>query len=526
MARQPVQPVATSVTDKDLTGRTLNNYVLIRRLGRGGMANVYLAHQTTLNRAVAIKVLRPELAVDRAYVSRFHREAQAAAGLVQANIVQIYEVGEVEGIHYIAQEYVRGQNLRQYLNRNHFVEPVLAVSIVRQVAAALQKASEEGVIHRDIKPENIMITSMGEVKVTDFGLARVIDDNRADLTQIGITMGTPLYMSPEQAEGSHVDTRSDLYSLGITAWHMFAGSPPFEGENALAIAVKHLKEEPGDLSRFRPDLPRALCDIINKMIAKKPEQRFQTPAHLIKELRALDIVDIEDWEQLSEKLAVDEMSTAIGNETLPQTRLEVTRQLETIMTGQFRPWWRTPTLWLSITLMGLLGALGGAIYAWNNPPPDPLYAPVFSQSDEVEKQANAEEQYRFAYWVKPQMAEQAWQAVEKYHPVYNELGEESEFNLLYSRLADERLGELYLESGQYELAREIYADLATLEESEERLRLVGLAGLAVVYDEAKEFDKLQDLLPVLQRDIDKLNQFMSQQVRDVLSRHSPGQQDM
>ena len=262
------------------------------------------------------------------------------------------------------------------------------------------------------------------------------------------------------------------------------------------------------------------------MIAKKPEQRYQTPSQLIKELRSLDFDDIEDWEQLSEKLAVEDLAATIGYETLPESRLEVTRQLETIMTGQFRPWWRSPTLWLSIALTTLLGAIGGGIYAWNNPPPDRLAAPEFSQPDEIEKQQNAEEQYRFAYWVRPQQAEQAWQAVEKYHPVYNELGEENAFNLLYSRLADERLGELYLETGQYELARDIYDDLATLEESEERLRLVGKAGLAVIYDEAKEFDKLQDLLPVLQRDIDKLNQFMSQQVRGVLSRHSPGQQDL
>ncbi len=200
------QPVENSKTEPDLTGRQIGDYLLIRRLGRGGMADVYLADQISLKRHVALKVLFSELAKDRSYIERFEREAQAAAGLSQSNIVQIYEIGEQDGIHFIVQEYVPGRNLKRYINRNGAVEPVMAINVINQVAMALKKAGDGDnvVIHRDIKPENIMLTPGGVVKVTDFGLARVhraASEGTQDLTQIGITMGTPLYMSPEQVQG-------------------------------------------------------------------------------------------------------------------------------------------------------------------------------------------------------------------------------------------------------------------------------------------------------------------------------------
>src|SRR5262245_53658712 len=254
------QPVLTEARpDPDLSGRRLGDYQLLRRLGRGGMAEVYLAEQLSLKRQVAFKVLKGSLAGDDAYIRRFHHEAQAAAKLVHANIVQIHEVGCIDGIHYIAQEYVSGQNVKQLLaRRGQGLEPALTVSILRQVAAALHKASEQGIIHRDIKPENIMLAQSGEVKVADFGLARVASQEAMNLTQVGITMGTPLYMSPEQVEGKPVDPRSDIYSLGVTCYQMLAGHTPFDGDTALAIAVQHLKNEPKRLEELRPDLPPAL----------------------------------------------------------------------------------------------------------------------------------------------------------------------------------------------------------------------------------------------------------------------------
>jgi len=266
--------------EPDFSGRKLGDYQLLRRLGRGGMAEVYLAEQLSLRRQVALKVLKSSLAGDDAYIRRFQHEAQAAAKLVHANIVQIYEVGCLEGTYYISQEYVPGQNLKQLLGRlKGGVDAVQAVNVIRQVASALHKAAEQKIIHRDVKPENIMLSPLGEVKVADFGLARVVRDGEAlNLTQVGITMGTPLYMSPEQVEGRAVDSRSDIYSFGVTCYHMLAGHPPFDGDTALAVAVQHLKNEPKRLEVLRPDLPEGLCRIVHKMLAKKPEDRYGTAA--------------------------------------------------------------------------------------------------------------------------------------------------------------------------------------------------------------------------------------------------------
>ncbi len=506
----------------DLTGRTLGSYTLIRRLGRGGMANVYLAHQTTLDRPVALKILRPELAVDRGYVARFHREAQAAANLIQANIVQIHEVGEFEGLHFIAQEYVRGQNLRQYLSRHKVVEPILAVSIMRQVGLALAKAAEQGVTHRDIKPENIMLAPNGEVKVTDFGLARIADGKNVELTQIGVAMGTPLYMSPEQAEGGQVDIRSDLYSLGITAWHMLAGKPPFEGETALSIVVQHVKKELPSLQAVRPDLPAELCDIVHHLAAKRPADRIQTPLQLVRELRNLDFDDIADWDELSEKLAATDSGAAGSAVTEIQSRLEVTRQLETIMRGQFIPWWRSRAM---ISLLGallILGAGAGVLAALTWPPADP-FARASEREAGIERQATAKDQYYAALWVTdPSLAEQAWKAVEAYFPSYDENGTANADNLLYSRKADVRLGSMYLQTGQYEKAEAVFSRLSELGETEKELGLLGIAGLALVFDHTRETDRIEALLPVLDQEIDNIRGFLGDEVRALLARYRNG----
>ncbi len=263
-----VIPVASG----ELTGTQLGGYLLLRRLGRGAMAEVYLAEQVSLRRHVALKILRANLAVQNAYVKRFRLEAQAAASLVHPNIVQIYEVGCAGGLHFIAQEYVQGMNLQEMLVRRGTPELKVALGIMRQTAAALAKAAERGIVHRDIKPENIMLSGHGEVKVADFGLAR-LSSNETRLTQEGYTLGTPLYMSPEQVEGKPLDARSDIYSLGVTCYHMLAGQPPFHGDTALNVAVQHLKGGAEDLALVRPDLPPALCRLIHTMFAPKPEDR-------------------------------------------------------------------------------------------------------------------------------------------------------------------------------------------------------------------------------------------------------------
>ncbi|MFM7136429.1 MAG: serine/threonine-protein kinase, partial [Planctomycetota bacterium] len=188
---------AAAAADDDLSGRRLGGYRLMRRLGSGAMADVYLAEQTSLNRHVAIKVLRPETLRHPAAVSRFEQEARAAASLVHGHIVQIHEVACIDGIHFLAEEYVTGPSLKAWLQARGPLDAVQAIWVLKQVGSALARASEQGIVHRDIKPENLLLTRAGDVKVADFGLARVLSEN-LDLTQEGMTLGTPLYMSPEQ----------------------------------------------------------------------------------------------------------------------------------------------------------------------------------------------------------------------------------------------------------------------------------------------------------------------------------------
>jgi serine/threonine-protein kinase len=252
----------------------LGEFRLLRKLGMGGMAQVYLAEQTTLRRQVAVKILRSEFVMDEQYVKRFRHEAAAAGSINHPNIVQVYMVGEQNGVNYIAQEYVQGRTLKSYLNRKGPIDCKIALHILRQIASALQVAGENGIVHRDIKPENILLTNKCEAKVADFGLAQLTrQGERVSLTQSGITMGTPLYMSPEQINGLPLDARSDIYSFGIMAWHMFAGRPPFVGESAMAVAVKHLNEKAAPLSDFREDLPAPIVDFVKRLIQKKKENR-------------------------------------------------------------------------------------------------------------------------------------------------------------------------------------------------------------------------------------------------------------
>lgn len=273
---------------QDVSNLQLGEFRLLRKLGMGGMAEVYLAEQTTLRRQVAVKILRSEYVTVDTYVKRFRHEAAAAGSLNHPNIVQVYMVGEQDGINYIAQEYVQGKTLKDYLKRKGPMEIKIALHILRQVASALQVASENGIVHRDIKPENILLTNKGEAKVADFGLAQLtLQGERVSLTQSGITMGTPLYMSPEQVNGKPLDSRSDIYSFGIMAWHMLAGHPPFSGETAMAVAVQHLNQDPPPLGDHREGLPTQLRDFIHQMIQKKKEDRPADFAAVLADIKQL-----------------------------------------------------------------------------------------------------------------------------------------------------------------------------------------------------------------------------------------------
>src|SRR4051812_31941574 len=263
---------------RDLTGASLGDFQVDRLLGRGGMGEVYLARQVSLNRAVALKVLRPDLLDNKTYLSRFEAEAWSAAKLNHPNIVHIYTLGEAEGLRYIAMEYVEGSNLRDYIERKGPPGLPQALSIMRQAGAAVGAAGEVGLVHRDIKPENLLLTRKGQVKVADFGLCRDLDSDRHHVTQSGVTMGTPLYMSPGQARGQSMDHRSDLYSLGVTYYHMLAGQPPFKADTAIALALKHVKDTPASLSVHRPDIAPELDRLVLKLMAKAPADRYQSAA--------------------------------------------------------------------------------------------------------------------------------------------------------------------------------------------------------------------------------------------------------
>ncbi|MFO1022167.1 MAG: serine/threonine-protein kinase [Planctomycetales bacterium] len=266
----------------------LGDFRLLRRLGRGGMSEVYLAEQTSLKRQVAVKVLRKELLKDPMALKRFRTEATAVAGLSHPNIVQVYIVGEHGELHYMVQEYVPGQNLREYLVRKGPPDLLLAIHIMRQICLALQAAEQAGIVHRDIKPENILLTRKAEVKVADFGLAKMLQPQKdVRLTQAGITMGTPLFMSPEQIRGADLDHRSDLYSFGVTCFQMLAGEPPFDGNDPMAIAMAHLNDVPPKLSDFRPDLPPLLTKMVDKLLEKNPNDRYSSATNILKDLKRL-----------------------------------------------------------------------------------------------------------------------------------------------------------------------------------------------------------------------------------------------
>jgi len=265
-----------------LAGMTIGNYQIIQELGRGGMAIVYKAFQPSLRRYVALKVLPDYLQADPEFVARFQREARAAAQLGHPNVVTIYDVGEQGGVHYIAMEYLEGGALLDRL-ANGPLTPEEALQIVEQVGSALDFAHSRGLIHRDIKPANILFSADGRPKVTDFGIARAGDTSR--LTRAGSLLGTPAYMSPEQAQGIPLDHRSDLYALGVILYEMLTGQVPFQADTPHAIVYAVIHRPPPPPCQLRPDLSPAVEAVLLKALAKLPNERYQTGAGMAAALR-------------------------------------------------------------------------------------------------------------------------------------------------------------------------------------------------------------------------------------------------
>jgi serine/threonine-protein kinase len=263
-----------------------NRYQLVRRIGRGGMAEVHLAHDLLLDRDVALKILFPEHAVDPNFVERFRREAQAVAGLNHPNIVSVYDWGQTGNTYFMAMEYVEGRTLADLIRRHGKIEARNAAGAAMSIAEALAYAHRNNVVHRDIKPANILIGSNGAVKVVDFGIARALDAGHEEgLTQDGAVMGTATYFSPEQAKGEGLDLRSDLYSLGIVLYEMLSGEPPFSGDSALATAYKQVNENPRPLAQLVPGLSIELNTIVAKCMTKNANRRYESAEKLRDDLR-------------------------------------------------------------------------------------------------------------------------------------------------------------------------------------------------------------------------------------------------
>ncbi|MFH1422361.1 MAG: serine/threonine-protein kinase, partial [Planctomycetota bacterium] len=272
--------------DQRFIGRQVGQYKVIEKLGQGGMAVVYKAKHVILNDEVAVKVMLPELVSDSANRARFLREAQTAASLKHPNIVLVRDAGEDGEYLYIVMEMIDGQSLGSLVKKRRRIPQEEAADIILHAAKALAAACEKNLVHRDIKPDNIMLTSKGDVKVTDFGLAKSSEKSDMSLTASGYILGTPMYMSPEQFEAESLDPRSDIYSLGATFYHVLTGKPPFEATTVFQMRDKHLRETPKPLSEIVENIHPEIVRIVGKMLAKKRDERYPTPKELVADLES------------------------------------------------------------------------------------------------------------------------------------------------------------------------------------------------------------------------------------------------
>ena len=264
-------------------GQKINNrYEIIRTIGEGGMANVYLGYDTILDRNVAIKVLRGDLSSDEKFVRRFQREALSASSLSHPNIVEVYDVGEDNGLYYIVMEYIDGKTLKQLLKKRGSLTLSEAIDIMLQITDGMAHAHDSYIVHRDLKPQNIMIKDDGQIKITDFGIAMAL--NATQLTQTNSVMGSVHYLPPEQAAGKGCTIQSDIYSMGIIFYELLTGELPFKGDSAVEIALKQMKEPLPDVHKMNKDIPQSIENIILKATAKNPKNRYQNVREMYQDL--------------------------------------------------------------------------------------------------------------------------------------------------------------------------------------------------------------------------------------------------
>jgi eukaryotic-like serine/threonine-protein kinase len=337
-------------------------YVIKRKLGSGGMADVYLAEDQELGRRVALKLLDERHASDEQFVERFRREAQSAAGLNHPNIVSIFDRGRAEGTYYIAMEYLDGRTLKELLVRNGPTPVPIAIDYARQILGALAFAHRNGIVHRDIKPHNIVVGGDGRLKVTDFGIAR---SGTSQMTEVGSIVGTAQYLSPEQARGAPVDPRSDLYSLGVVLYEMLTGKVPFTGDTPVEIAMKHLSQVPKPPSEWREQVPHDLDAVVMRALAKDPEQRYgsaeEMDADLARVARGVSVSrETED--------AMTQVLAGAGISPSAQTMIQRPRAVAPPAPPVYRspsPYYEEPqpgrSIWPWLLALGLViaGAVGG-----------------------------------------------------------------------------------------------------------------------------------------------------------------------
>lgn len=299
-----------------MIGKLLGNrYEILEKIGGGGMALVYKAKCTLLNRFVAVKILRSEFTGDEEFIRRFRREAQSAASLSHPNIVSIYDVGCENDIHYIVMEYIKGKTLKELIRSNDRLEPEYSTNIAIQICSAIEHAHNNHIVHRDIKSHNIIIKEDGTVKVTDFGIARAVTSNT--ITNTGNVIGSVHYFSPEQARGGYTDEKSDLYSLGVVMYEMVTGRLPFEGDSPISVALKHIQEEPIRSKKLCDDIPSSLDDIINKCMSKDISKRYNSASDIIYDLKQSLVMPNGDF--VKKESSVDQNTKVIDISDIVKT---------------------------------------------------------------------------------------------------------------------------------------------------------------------------------------------------------------
>ena len=305
-------------------------YEILSKVGTGGMADVYKAKDHKLNRFVAVKVLKPEFREDRTFIRKFKSEAQAAAGLTHPNIVNVFDVGDDEGVYYIVMELIEGITLKEYISKKGKLSVKEATSIAIQVSMGINAAHNHKIVHRDVKPQNIIISTDGKVKVTDFGIARAASSN----TISSNVMGSVHYSSPEQVRGGYSDEKSDIYSLGITIYEMVTGRVPFDGDTTVSIAIKHLQEEMVPPSAYAPDLPYSLEQIIYKCTQKSVDRRYNNMEEVIADLkRSLvdpqgDFVKLNSVDTAAKTLVISDEELGEIKQTSNKKQLEEVEEVE------------------------------------------------------------------------------------------------------------------------------------------------------------------------------------------------------